>query len=56
MGIVKKDLERKENENRNTEGSCSRCGNKIPNDELNSNESVMLCSSCKAVELSMEKE
>lgn len=56
MSILKKDLERKENENRNTGVSCSRCGNKIPNDELNSNESVMLCSSCKAVKLSMEKE
>lgn len=59
MGLVKKDLEKKEQNNYDSEIFCSICDSVIPKDDIEfakQGESLYLCSECRAKQAQIKKE
>lgn len=59
MGLAKKDLEKKEQDNYDSKVSCDLCYHVIPKDDIEfakQGESLYLCSECRAKQEYLEKE
>ena len=59
MGLAKKDLEKKEQNNYDSKFFCTLCGLVIPKDDIEfakQGESLYMCSECRAKREHLEKE
>ena len=48
MGLAKKEMEAKEEDDRKSGIFCSKCGNEIPKSDLKDNSKTQLCSDCNS--------